>query len=193
MIVEEILTYVEVIFAAFVVNIIPAFAPPTWIVLCMIKINRPELDSLWLAFFGVVGSVAGRLVMYRYSAVLGHHVPRKQAENLRYFRKLVEGRKLGPFIGTFLYSLGPFPSNFLFIGSGISGVNLLPVIAGFALGRFISYTLLVYGSSLAYTYAAGFGIPNLRYVSDVIGLLSVASLMFIDWKKRAPQEVRESS
>jgi membrane protein YqaA with SNARE-associated domain len=190
MIGEEILAYFEVTFAAFVVNIIPAFAPPTWIVLCMIKINRPDLDSLWLAFFGVVGSVAGRLVMYRYSAVLGHHLPQKQAENVAYFRKLVEGRKLGPFVGTFIYSLGPFPSNFLFIGSGISGVKLLPVIAGFGLGRFISYALCVYGSSLAYTYAAGFGIPNLRYIADIIGLLGAASIIFIDWRKRVPPDAR---
>jgi hypothetical protein len=71
-------------------------------------------------------------------------------------------------------------------------VKLPPVIAGFGFGRFISYTLLVYASSLAYTYAAGFGIANLRYIADIIGLLAAASIMFIDWKKRASQDVRES-
>lgn len=175
--------YLGVTFTAFVVNTIPAFAPPTWIVLCMLKINRLELNSLLVAFFGVIGSVAGRFVMYQYSAMLGKHIPQKQAENIGYFRRLLERKKVGPFIATFIYALSPLPSNFLFIALGISRVKLLPVIAGFAAGRFISYAFLVHASSVAYTFAEGFGMQNLRYIADIIGLLAAASVVFIDWKK----------
>ncbi len=186
MILEELSMYLEVTIAAFVVNVIPAFAPPTWIVLCIFKINQLEMNSLLVAFFGVIGSVAGRLVMYQYSAMLGRHVPQKQAENISYFRKLVEGKRIGPFIATFIYALSPLPSNFLFIASGISGVKLLPIIAGFAAGRFISYALLVHVSSMTYTFAQKFGMQNLRYIADIIGLLAAASVIFIDWKRILP-------
>ncbi len=121
--------------------------------------------------------------MYEYSAVLGKHVPRKQAENIGYFHKLVEGKRLGPFIATLFYSLSPLPSNFLFIASGISGAKRVPIIAGFAVGRFISYAFLVHASSVAYTFVQGFGIQNLRYIVDIFGLLAAISIIFIDWRK----------
>ncbi len=50
MIIEELLMYLEVAFTTFVVNIVPIFAPPTWIVLCLFKVNRLELNTLWVAF-----------------------------------------------------------------------------------------------------------------------------------------------
>jgi len=107
------------------------------------------------------------------STLLGSHVPRKQADNLSYFRKLVEGKKLGLFFGTLVYSLSPLPSNFLFIASGVSGVNLLPVIAGFAVGRFISYAFLVYASARAYESLLGFfDMKDLRLVADIPGRLN---------------------
>ena len=184
MILEEILGYAEATLIAFLVNVVPAFAPPTWIVLSVYQVNHLELNSIGIAFFGVIGSVAGRFVMYQYSTLLGSHVPRKQADNLSYFRKLVEGKKLGLFFGTLVYSLSPLPSNFLFIASGVSGVNLLPVIAGFAVGRFISYAFLVYASARAYESLLGFfDMKDLRLVADILGIVLAGSIVFIDWRK----------
>jgi len=184
LITERIFEYFEVTLIALIVNLVPAFAPPTWVVLSVYQVNHLELNSLGIAFFGVIGSVAGRFIMYQYSAFVGRHVPRKQAENLRHFREFVEGKGLGLFFGTLVYSLSPLPSNFLFIASGISGMELLPVIGGFAIGRFISYAFLVYASSRA--YEALFGVINiavLRPAADILGIILAALPAFVDWSK----------
>jgi len=181
--IEELSSYVEVTLIAFLVNVIPAFAPPTWIVLSLYEINNPQLNSLALAFFGVVGSVAGRFVMYLYSKALGKHIPQKHADNLDYFRRLIGDKKLGLFFGTFIYSLGPLPSNFLFIASGISGMEILPVIAGFALGRVISYASLAYASSKAFVFFKFLGVENVRHAADLLGIVGAVSIVFIDWRK----------
>ena len=180
----ETLEYLEVTLIAFLVNLVPALAPPTWVVLSVYQVNHLELNSLGIAFFGVIGSVAGRFVMYQYSALVGRHVPRKQADNLRHFRELVEEKRLGLFFGTLVYSLSPLPSNFLFIASGASGMELLPVIGGFAAGRFVSYAFLVYASSRAYSALFGiFGTAHVRLGADILGLLMAASTFFVDWSK----------
>jgi membrane protein YqaA with SNARE-associated domain len=180
----ETLEYLEVTLIAFLVNLVPALAPPTWVVLSVYQVNHLELNSLGIAFFGVIGSVAGRFVMYQYSALVGRHVPRKQADNLRHFRELVEEKRLGLFFGTLVYSLSPLPSNYLFITSGISGMELLPVIGGFAVGRFISYAFLVYASSRAYAALFGiFDISRLRLAADILGIVIAGLTAFVDWSK----------
>jgi len=183
MIGEELLGYLEVTFLSLIVNVIPAFTPPTWIVLSLYKINNPQLNSLAIAMLGVIGSVSGRFVMYLYSKALGRFIPQKYADNLNYFKKFVEERKLGIFLGTLIYSLVPLPSNLLFIAFGASSVKVLPVLAGFALGRAISYTAIVYASFRAFVFFESFGIENLRYLADLLGILAAVAMIFIDWRK----------
>lgn len=178
------LYYLEVTFVAILVNVVPAFAPPTWLVLALYKINHPYLNLLALAFAGVVGSVIGRFVMYKYSEALGKYVPKKEVENLRYFRKFVGETKPRVFIETFLFSLSPFPSNFLFIAFGMSEVNLQPVLVGFFLGRLLSYSLLIQASFSSFGYLSGYiGSDTATLAADLIGLVFAVIVIFIRWKK----------
>ena len=183
MVVEEAVRYIEVTFIAFLVNVAPAFVPPTWIVLSLYGINHPELNSLALSLFGVIGSVAGRFLVYLYSKPLKKYLPQKQADNINYFKRLLEGRRWSRFLGSFIYSLGPFPSNFLFVSSGISGIEILPVLAGFAVGRAVSYTSLVYASYKAFFLLEIFGLKRIRFLADLLGILAALSIVFINWKK----------
>src|SRR5215469_15963726 len=43
-----------------------------------------------------------------------------------------------------VYSLGPIPSNHVFIAAGLSGSNLTPIVAGFLAGRLVSYPALAF-------------------------------------------------
>jgi membrane protein YqaA with SNARE-associated domain len=177
------LLYFEVTLIAFLVNVIPALIPPTWIVLSMFKIHNPELDTLGIAVFGVVGSIVGRYVMYLYCRALGRYVPRKYGENIRYISRFLGEKKLGLFFGTFLYALSPMPSNFLFISSGVSAIEVLPVLGGFALGRLLSYTILTYTSHRIFLFLDALGIWNMRLVIDVLGVVGGVAVIFIDWRK----------
>ena len=178
----NILSYVWVTFGTFLINIVPAFAPPSWLFLSIHKIGNPQQSVFLIAALGVLGSVLGWAVMYFYSSKLRRFLPKKYLRNADYFRKFAEKQKLGFFAASFLFSLGPLPSNFIFISSGISKIKLLPVLAGFALGRFISYSILVYASFGVMRFFQGFGV-DVKFLADIIGILATVSIFFIDWKK----------
>jgi len=162
MFIQDFLIHLQVIIMAFIVNVIPAFAPPTWIVLGLYKINYPELNYIALAFSGVIGSVSGRSVLYLYSKYFSKILPQNRLENISYMGNFIKNRKMGLFFSTFIYSLNPLPSNFLFISSGISGVRILPIISGFAVGRGISYLSLMYASHKFLFMFGVFAMDNMR-------------------------------
>jgi membrane protein YqaA with SNARE-associated domain len=175
--------YLQITGISFLLNIIPAFAPPTWIVLSLYKISNPTISSLIIAFFGVIGSVAGRVVMYYYSSWFRKYLPKKDLGHLNYLKKIEKGKGKQLFILTFLYSLSPFPSNFIFIASGISGIEIIPVITGFGLGRFISYSLLVYGVFQTSSWFGILGMGNIRIIADISGVILSILIVLVDWKK----------
>ena len=183
---DNLLNYLEIILVSFAVNVVPAFAPPTWIVLTIYGIGHPFLDTPIVALAGVVGSVGGRLVMYYYSKALGKYIPNRYAENLKNFRSFVKERKWGLFFGTLVYSSGPLPSNFLFIASGIARTDILPMLGGFALARGISYTILIQASMGIFSILALFGGPYVKDVVNVLGVIAGVSVIFIDWRKLRP-------
>jgi len=182
MFIQDFLIHFQVIIIAFIVNVIPAFAPPTWIVLGLYKINYPELNYIALAFSGVVGSVSGRFVLYLYSKYFGKILPKNRLDNISYMGNFINNKKMGLFFSTFIYSVNPLPSNFLFISSGISGVRILPIISGFAVGRGISYLSLMYASHKILFMFGFFAMGNIRLLADLIGISASISFIFIDWR-----------
>jgi hypothetical protein len=106
----------------------------------------------------------------------------------------VKRRRLGLFLGTLVYSLSPLPTNYLFIASGVSALELLPVLGGFAIGRFISYAVLVYASSRAYQALFGvFGVAGLRLTADILGIVMAALTPFLNWGKIFDRENKGNS
>ena len=168
---------------SFLVNLVPAFAPPTWIVLCLYKISHPAFNSFLIAVLGVVGSVVGRFIMYYYSKFFGRFLPKKDKLHADYLKKIEKGKNWQLFSLTFLYSLSPLPSNFLFITSGITNIQIIPVLAGFAFGRLISYSLLVYGVFRTSLLLGVLRSTNLTMLVDVLGILASILIVLIDWRK----------
>jgi membrane protein YqaA with SNARE-associated domain len=177
------LNYVEVILLAFLANVVPAFVPPTWMVLSLYHIDHPFLNTPIVVFLGVVGSVGGRFVMYYYSRLLGRYVPNKYAENLKSFRSLFEKRKFGLFIGSFIYSIGPLPSNILFIASGISRTEILPILGGFAFARGVSYLLLISASLRVFSFLEVLGVPYVKDIVNILGIVAGIAVALVDCKK----------
>jgi membrane protein YqaA with SNARE-associated domain len=181
--IEVFWTYIQVSLVSFLLNIVPAFAPPTWIVLGLYKISYQGMNIFLLALFGVIGSVFGRLIMYYYSGALKKYLPKQNKTHLNYLRKIEKGKKLQLFIITFFYSLSPLPSNFLFITAGLSGFEILPLIAGFTFGRIASYSLLIYGEFRMAVFLERFGIGHISFIADIVGILASIMIVLIDWKK----------
>jgi len=121
--------------------------------------------------------------MYLYSKVLGKYVPQKCMGNISYFRKATDGRRRGLFFGSFAYSLSPLPSNFLFIGSGITGIKIVNMLTGFAFGRMISYVFLIQGFYKTYSFLGILGTEKALLLGNLLGIIIAISMIFIDMKK----------
>lgn len=125
----------------FGLNLIPAFAPPTWMALAFVGFQYHDSSAVLLAGTGAVAATLGRLTL----AKLSHRLLRKKLlsdahrANIDVIKDRLEKRTTLT-VGLFLfYAFSPLPSNFLFIAYGLTGLPLLRVALPFFIGRFVSY------------------------------------------------------
>src|SRR5579872_5437342 len=173
---------------SFVINMIPAGMPATWQVLAFFYIRyKPPL--LLLTVGGAVFSGLGRVVLALITRRWGRKiVPAKQLANLDALSSWLEERPAWqlPFV-VFVGSLGPIPSNQMFIALGLTSIDLRPVTAGFFAGRAISYTLSVAATSKVAGSLESIQRHSLTNASGwVIQLISFGSIILftmIPWAK----------
>ncbi len=125
----------------FVLNLLPAFAPPTWTTMSFIGLAIPNIDALLLALVAATAATAGRIVLAKLSrTVVRQKFLSEQARcNVDAIRAGIENRRAMT-VGTFLgYSLSPLPSNYLFIAYGLTSLPIVLLALPFFLGRFVSY------------------------------------------------------
>jgi membrane protein YqaA with SNARE-associated domain len=137
------LTYIMALLfiIVFVLNLLPAFAPPTWTTMSFIGLAVPNIDVLLLAFIAAIAATSGRVVL----AKLSHAVVRQKLlteqtrRNVDAIRIGIESRRAIT-VSTFLgYSLSPLPSNYLFIAYGLTSLPIALLAAPFFVGRLVSY------------------------------------------------------
>ena len=85
-----------------------------------------------------------------------------------------------------IYALSPLPSNALFIAFGATKTRLREVLAGFFVGRTISYLFLVFTtqkvfSSLESTMQGNASLWTIMI--EVIGVIAVIGFFLVDWNK----------
>jgi membrane protein YqaA with SNARE-associated domain len=170
----------------FVINVIPALAPPTWAVLSAFNIAAPH-NILVLILVGVTASTCGRFVLARFSGIVTKEFasPKKKQE-FNAIEKKLEGKGFRKFIFTFIYALSPLPSNALFIAFGATNTRLREVLAGFFLGRFISYLSLVFTTEKIFSSLESTLLGNASLwtiMIEVIGLIAIVLFFVTDWNK----------
>jgi membrane protein YqaA with SNARE-associated domain len=173
---------------AVVINVIPYFMPPTWAVVAffLIAFSLP----VWpLAIGCALASTAGRCALYYLSARWGRRLlPAKRRQNVDVLGRWLNARpSWRGVVDVLLYSLGPIPSNDLFIAAGLSGAKLWPVALGFLPGRLVSYPALALAAKGANDHFDG---ALTRQWHDpkwlALELLSIAGLILfsrIDWPR----------
>jgi len=167
-----------------VINIVPALAPPTWAVLSFFYITRSQ--DIWvLVFIGVSASTIGRFILAKLSGFLATKFasPKKMAE-LNLIEKQLSKKGWEKFIFTVIYALSPLPSNALFIAFGATKTRLREILAGFVIGRTLSYLFLVFTtekvfSSFQSTMAGNMSL--LTIVVEVIGVIAIIVFFKFDW------------
>ena len=140
--------YLAVAAVVFVVNLLPAFGPPTWAVLVLLKLHW-HLDSVPVVVVGAVSAAAGRFVLATATRRLRPHLPASSVANLEANGALVLSHRAGSLVGLALFAVSPLPSAQLFEAAGLLAVPLLPLTVAFFTGRLVSYSLYVTAASIA--------------------------------------------
>ena len=135
--------------AVFLLNVIPAFAPPTWMVFSFLGFRFPS-DIEWsFALTGAIAAATGRSVLGKMSRTIvrKHWLSEAARDNVDSLKVELEKRPTLTF-GLFLfYAFTPLPSNFLFIAYGLTAMPLIRLTAPFLIGRFVSYSFWTLSST----------------------------------------------
>jgi membrane protein DedA with SNARE-associated domain len=172
---------------AVTLNVVPAFMPPTWALLTYFRIEY-GFEVVPLALVGAFGSTTGRALLALLSRTFGERfVPARWRANIM---ALAEALQKSPALGLstiLLYTLGPAPSNQLFIAVGLADAPLAPVLVIFAIMRFFSYLIWVSVATAAAGSLREVLSPRLgnefAVVVQIVGFALLILIMQIDWAK----------
>jgi len=130
----------------FILNVVPAFAPPTWITLSFLGFSMPHVPIGALALIGATAATLGRVTLAKLSRAM---VPRRfldepTRKNIGAIKDGLEKRRVFTFATFLAYTLiSPLPSNYLFIAYGLTTLRLAFVAFPFFVGRLASYSFWV--------------------------------------------------
>lgn len=170
--------------AVFVVNVVPAFMPPTWVLLVYYSLFYC-IDPLYLAILAAIASMLGRIALAKWSGPLTYRFFHKSmASNAEYAREECSKHRSAEFFGSFLYALSPLPSSSIFIVAGAAKLRLARIAGGFFIGRLISYYLTLRLTELSIS-AVGknmlFRNPH-AWLLELLGLCAAIAVCAIDWR-----------
>jgi membrane protein DedA with SNARE-associated domain len=126
----------------FGLNLVPAFAPPTWIVFSYIGFRYVAVNVTLLALVGALAATLGRMALAKMARVVirQRFLSDATRENIDAIREHLDPRRKLTF-GVFLfYAFTPLPSNYLFIAYGLTTMRLRSLAIPFFLGRSVSYS-----------------------------------------------------
>jgi hypothetical protein len=157
-------------------NLVPAFAPPTWMAMSWVDFNISEDNPFVFAIVAAGAATIGRLVLARFARSLmrGRLMRKSDRENIGVVEEWLKKRRKLTVGAFFLYALGPLPSNFLFIAYRLSGLPLRIIGATSFVGRTISYSVWAHLGR----FPSAFIDPESDFEG---GYLSVATLSSPSW------------
>ena len=169
------------------INLAPAFAPPTWAVLVVFRLYWHL--QLWpLVLVGALAASSGRTLLALGFNRLSGRLPRVYVRNVKAAGELAFARKRHAFAIIGLFLISPLPSAQLFEAAGLMGVRLRPIVAAFFVGRLVTYTAYAAGASAVRETSFGNLLANtLRspwgWALQGLSVLAIVLLGRIDWRR----------
>jgi hypothetical protein len=174
----------------FLLNLIPAFAPPTWMVFSYLGFSSASKNVVWLALVGAGAATLGRITLAKLSrsVIRQKFLSEATKQNIDAIRERLEGKRKLTF-GVFLfYAFSPLPSNYLFIAYGLTAMELKIIALPFFLGRSVSYAFWGLTSSAVAQHvsmdskwaASYFGVWFVT--SQILLLYAIYLFTRIDWR-----------
>lgn len=170
-------------------NLLPAFAPPTWMALSFFSYKFPENDIALLALVGATAATLGRVILAKSarSLVRGRLLSAETRQNIDAIKEKLQGKRTLTAGACLFYAFSPLPSNYLFIAYGLTTLELRILALPFFLGRLIGYNFWAHlGSAAARKLAIE--APQ-SYMSAYFIAVQVACLALIyvftriDWRR----------
>ncbi|VVE36811.1 membrane protein [Pandoraea communis] len=160
---QDMVTLIVLFGTVFVLNVVPAFAPPTWMVLSWTGFRQPDLNPVLMAVVAALAATGGRVVLAKGShwLILGRLMRDIDRQNIAVAAAWLGRKKTMTATVFLLYAFSPLPSNYLFIAYGLTGLGLKTIALAFFLGRTTSY--------LAWTSLAQFASAKLEEKADALG------------------------
>jgi hypothetical protein len=182
---------VIILFAAiFILNIIPVFAPPTWMALSYVGFKYPLQNVILVALVGATAATLGRLTLAKFSRVIirQRFLSQRTRDNIDAIRKRLERRRTLTFSVCLIYAFSPLPSNYLFIAYGLTSLGWRLIAIPFFIGRFAGYSFWIFAGStaarnLVFEPTEGQSYLGVYYLLSQILLLGLLYLFTkIDWQ-----------
>jgi membrane protein YqaA with SNARE-associated domain len=125
----------------FALNLLPAFAPPTWTAMSFVGLAIPDINFLWIALVAAAAATCGRIALAKASYVLLRQrwLSEETRRNVDTIKVGIESRPVMAFSTVLGYALSPLPSNYLFIAYGLTSLPIGFVAIPFFAGRLLSY------------------------------------------------------
>ena len=134
----------------FLLNVLPAFAPPTWMLLSFFGLRFPDANPWWVALVAASAATSGRTVLaYFAQRISGSRwFPESMRANLGSVAEAIERRRATSSVAILLFAFSPLPSNALFLAYGLSRAPLPLLAVPFFAGRFVSYAFAFTGGAV---------------------------------------------
>ena len=173
----------------FLANLLPVLAPPTWTILIFFAL-RYDLAPTYLVLLGVVGATSGRAVLANTFRAIRGWLPKGYIANMEAIGLYIQGHARRSWGLLALFFLSPISSAQLFEAAGlIKSVRLKPLLAAFAAGRLISYSIYVSGAHILKESSIGdlmvreMTSPKAIAIQAVL-ILGLIALGNVRWKER---------
>jgi len=180
------LKYLLVFIAACAVDIVPFPLPPAFVVMVFLQIYF-KLNVWVVIFVGVAGSILGRYILTLYiPKIAGKIFKPAKNEDVQYLGNKMKEKGWKSQVAILTYSLLPLPTTPLFIAGGMAKMKPGLIIPAFTVGKLISDTIAVFMGKYAAENTGGLlhGAISWKSITGLVfGILLVAALLFIDWRK----------
>ena len=171
----------------FAINLMPAFAPPTWSIIVLYGLNS-DMPLPAIVIVGALAAASGRYWLARGFRAFGHRLTGKTRRNLDAVRAAFDRHRRGSLLALAVFALSPLSSAQLFAAAGLAAVPLLAFTAAFFCGRLVSYSFYAASakalqhSTLGESFGEVFSTP-LGIAVQVLLLAALVAFARIDWER----------
>jgi membrane protein YqaA with SNARE-associated domain len=174
-------TLLTLFVAVFALNVMPAFAPPTWAVMSFLGLGFPDSSPWAIAFVAAAGATSGRsaLALLVKHSSLHRRMSPAMRDNLADVARFIEERRRTSIAAFLLFAFSPLPSSALFLAYGLTRAPLRLLAVPFFCGRLVSYLAAFAGGAyLARKFDFEFsGASSLLYFG--LSQISIVAIVYV--------------